>query len=136
MTVLSCGLVGRREDIAACGKEHPMEVVALRLIPDPISEKRPVDEWHIRVRSDAGKECRATLRVVESGKTDGLSKDISGDLVTGLNQIVLLAGGEYRLTGESVCFDVTIVNDKAATPLPKARNFCAKFIDKSFWSMR
>jgi hypothetical protein len=58
------------------------------------------------------------------------------DLSQGANQILLYSLDDYRLSGKELCFEVHVFIDGKKIPLDAPRRFCARTIDRGWWSMR
>jgi hypothetical protein len=65
----------QQERAVSCGKENKFEIVSLAIYPDPLPESRRIDEWRVRIRSDAPKECQTTIRIVETGTSDPITQE-------------------------------------------------------------
>jgi hypothetical protein len=120
----------------ACGKEHKLEIVSLAIYPDPLPESRRIDQWRVRIRSDAPKECQTTIRIVEAGTSDPITQEKLLILSPSVNDISLSAGERYRLTGTERCFDVVTDSDGSKSSIDSARKWCARLVDGRWWSMR
>ena len=122
--------------LGSCGKTPNLEVVSLTMFPDPLPESRKIDQWRAIVRSDSAELCQTTLAIVEEGKSQPLTQERKVELTLGANEILLYSTDDYRLTGNRTCFELTgyINGNKAAIATP--RRFCARTIDKGWWSMR
>jgi len=124
------------ERAVSCGTEQKLEIVSLALYPDPLPESRRIDEWRMRIRSDAPKECQTTIRVVETGTSDPISQEKLLVLSPSVNDISLSAAERYRLTGTERCFDVVADSDGSKQPIDSPRKWCARLVDGRWWSMR
>jgi hypothetical protein len=124
------------ERSVACGKEHNLEIVSLAVYPDPLPESRRIDEWRVRIRSNAPKECQTTVGIVEKGKPDPVAQEKPSVLSPGISDISLNAAERYRFSGKEQCFDVVTLSDGSKRPVDSARELCARLVDGRWWSMR
>jgi hypothetical protein len=120
----------------ACGKEHKLEIVSLAIYPDPLPESRRIDEWRVRIRSDAPKECQTTIRIVETGTSDPITQEKLLVLSPSVNDISLSTAERYRLTGTERCFDVMTDSDGSKRSVDSPKKWCARLVDGRWWSMR
>ena len=126
----------RGEGAVACGKEHKLEIVSLAIYPDPLPESRRIDQWRVRIRSDAPKECQTTIRIVEAGTSDPITQEKLLILSPSVNDISLSTAESYRLTGKEQCFEAVIDRDGSRRPVDSPQKWCARLVDGRWWSMR
>ena len=141
LLVPGCGLFGSKNEpvevtAEPCGKQHPMEVVALALFPDPIPEARRISHWRAIIRLDSTQTCQTFVGVSEKSNGAPASLEYRTYLSSGTNQVLLDADEKYRLNGSEQCFQIVVEIDGARTPVATKQNFCARPIDKGVWSMR
>jgi hypothetical protein len=122
--------------LGSCGKAPNLELVSLTMHRDPLPEARKIDEWRAIIRSDSSDVCQTTLSVTEAEGKKIISQDTKTDLTLGANEVALYSLDDYRLSGNQVCFEVNayIAGNKATLESP--RPFCARTIDRGWWSMR
>ncbi|HWH79811.1 MAG TPA: hypothetical protein VNT76_20665 [Candidatus Binatus sp.] len=120
----------------SCGKAPNLEVIALNMFPDPLPAARKIDQWRAIVRSDSADLCKTTLAVAIEGQSTPITAERSADLALGANEVLLYTLDDYRLSGDRLCFELTayINSEKLAVKAP--RRFCARTIDRDWWSMR
>jgi len=122
--------------LGTCGKKPNLEVVSLNMFPDPLPEARKIDQWRAIVRSDSADLCRTTLAVAEAGQSTPITIERIAELALGANEILLYTLDDYRLSGNRLCFELTAYIDGEKIAVKAPRNFCARTIDKGWWSMR
>jgi hypothetical protein len=122
--------------LGACGKTPNLEVISLAMFPDPLPEARKIDQWRAIVRSDSSELCQTTLAIVEEGKSQPVAQERKVELTLGANEILFTSVDSYQMIGNRICFEITgyLDGNKAAIAAP--RRFCARTIDKGWWSMR
>ena len=122
--------------LGSCGKTPNLEVISLTMFPDPLPAARKIDQWRAMVRSDSAELCLTTLAIVEAGAAVPVTQERQAELSLGANEILLYSVEDYRLTGNRICFELSgyISGNKAAVESP--RRYCARTIDKGWWSMR
>jgi len=131
----ACG-VAQSPYLGTCGKTPNLELTSLTMYRDPLPEARKIDEWRAIVRSDSSDVCQTTLTVVDAETKQVISHQTKIDLTLGANEIPLYSIEDYRLSGNQVCFEVTAYINGAQAPLDSPRTFCARTIDRGWWSMR
>ncbi|MBM4263868.1 MAG: hypothetical protein FJ145_20905 [Deltaproteobacteria bacterium] len=138
LTTVGCGQIFRSSQYPApaCGKQHPLQLVAVRFFPDPLPEARRVDQWRATIRSDATETCRTQLMVTERDKSENISIEYTVYINPGSNEVFMNGMDKYRVSGTDLCFQVLALRDGAKAPLETKENHCAKTIDKALWSMR
>ena len=122
--------------LGRCGKAPNLEVISLTMFPDPLPSARKIDQWRAMVRSDGADLCLTTLTIVEAEASLPVTQERQVELSLGANEILLYSVEDYRLTGSRICFELTgyISGNKIAIDSP--RRYCARTIDKGWWSMR
>jgi hypothetical protein len=115
----------------ACDK---MSIVSLGIYPDPLADGGGVAEWSLRVRSDSDEVCRSSFQIVEVER-EVVAAETSALIKSGANDIKLAPAPDYRLTGDTRCFNVVVAGAAADTKTETPKNFCALHIDK-WWTMR
>ena len=122
--------------LGRCGKAPNLEVISLTMFPDPLPAARKIDQWRAMVRSDSAELCMTTLTIVEAGEPVPVTQERQVELSLGANEILMYSVEDYRLTGNRICFELTgyVSGNKAAIESP--RRYCARIIDKGWWSMR
>lgn len=138
LTAIGCGQIFRSSQYPApaCGKQHALQLIAVRFFPDPLPEARRIDQWRASIRSDAAETCRTQLVVAEKDKSDNISVEYTVYINPGNNEIFMNGLDKYRLSGADLCFQVLAHRDGAKTPLDAKEKHCARTIDKALWSMR
>jgi hypothetical protein len=119
-----------------CGKTPNLELVSLAMYRDPLPEARKIDQWRAIIRSDRSDICQTTVSIVEADSKQSITHETLTDLSQGANQILLYSLDDYRLSGKEVCFEVHVYIDGKTIPLDAPRRFCARTIDRGWWSMR
>jgi hypothetical protein len=134
-SVQSCG-IAQTPYQGICGKTPNLELVSLAMAPDPLPEARKIDTWRAIIRSDSADVCQTTLEVVEAETQKPVTPEIPSEVSLGTNEVILDPLANYRLSGTEICFTVSayINNNKIALQSP--RRFCARTIDRGWWSMR
>ena len=119
-----------------CGRTPNLELVSLAMAPDPLPEARKIDTWRAIIRSDSADVCRTTIDVVEAESQKPVTPELRSEVSLGMNEVILDSLANYRLSGNEICFTVGayINNNKVALQSP--RRFCARTIDRGWWSMR
>jgi hypothetical protein len=112
-----------------------MEVVSLRIYPDPLPDARRIDEWRLRVRSDTAEECQAFIRIVEVER-DIVAAEAGAFLILGVNEIKLPPAQNYQFTGSERCFNVVARYKENQINIEGPKTFCALHIDDRWWTMR
>ena len=122
--------------LGRCGKAPNLEVISLTMFPDPLPAARKIDQWRAMVRSDSTELCLTTLTIVEAGASVPATQERQVELSLGANEVLLYSVEDYRLTGNRICFELAgyISGNKAVVESP--RRYCARTIDKGWWSMR
>jgi hypothetical protein len=129
----SCAMV---QSPGACGKTLNLELVSLAMYRDPLPETRKIDQWRAIIRSDSSAICQTTVGIVEAESKQLITHETKTDLSLGANQILLYSLDDYRLSGKEICFEVNVSIDGKKMPLDAPRRFCARIIDRGWWSMR
>jgi hypothetical protein len=126
-----------------CGKTPNLELVSLAIYRDPLPEARKIDQWRAIIRSDSSDICQTTVSIVEAESKQLITHETLTDLSQGANQILLYSLDDYRLSGKELCFEVHVFIDGKKVfidgkkiPLDAPRRFCARTIDRGWWSMR
>ncbi|HKY07915.1 MAG TPA: hypothetical protein VJQ55_06725 [Candidatus Binatia bacterium] len=76
------------------------------------------------------------LTVVEAGTEKSITPQQPVELSLGANDIVAYAIEDYRLSGNEVCFEIRAYLREDKISLESRRPFCARTIDRGWWSMR
>jgi hypothetical protein len=119
-----------------CGSMPNLELVSLAFAPDPLPEARKIDQWRAVIRSDSADLCQTTLGVVEADKDKPVTPERQFQLSLGANEVTLYSLDDYRLTGTEVCFEISAYMSGQPITLKSPRRFCARPIDRGWWSMR
>lgn len=119
-----------------CRRAPVLELVSLALTPDPLPQARKIDQWRAVIRSDSADLCAATLGVVEAGTEKPVTSDRQAELSLGANEVTLFSLDDYRLSGGEICFEVSAHMHGQPVKLKSPRRFCARAIDRGWWSMR
>jgi hypothetical protein len=128
----SCGAVRA----GPCSKTQNLELVSLAMYRDPLPEARKIDQWRAIIRSDTSAICQTTVSIAEAESKQLITHETKTDLSLGANQILLYSLDDYRLSGNEICFEVNVSVDGNKVPLVSPRRFCARIIDRGWWSMR
>lgn len=137
LAAAGCGIFrGAQYPAPPCGKQHALQLIAVRFFPDPLPEARRIDQWRANIRSDSGETCRTQLVVTEKDKSDNISVEYTVYINAGSNEIFMNGLEKYRLGGADVCFQVLALRDGAKGPIESKEKHCARTIDKALWSMR
>lgn len=131
----SCG-VAQIPYMGNCGRTPNLELVSLAMSPDPLPEARKIDQWRAIIRSDSSDVCDTTLTVVEAETDKRVTPDKPTELTLGANEVTLFSLDDYRLSGSGICFEVSAYMHNQAITLQSPRRFCARTIDRGWWSMR
>jgi hypothetical protein len=113
-----------------------LELVALAFTPDPLPEARKINQWRAVIRSDSADLCQTTLGVVEADKDKPITPERRSELSLGANEVTLDSLDDYRLSGTEVCFEVSAYMSGQPITLKSPRRFCARPIERGWWSMR
>ena len=119
------------DDVRPCDS---VSIVSLGMYPDPLADGNKVTEWNLRVHSDGEKTCRVPIRIVELER-NVVAAETSALIETGTNDLKLGSMPDYRLTGETRCFNVIWTAAETRTKPEAPQTFCALHID-NWWSMR
>lgn len=122
--------------LGSCGKAPNLEVISLTMFPDPLPAARKIDQWRAMVRSDSADLCLTTLAIVEAGNPTRITQERQVELSLGANEILLYSVDDYRLTGNRICFELAAYLNGNKTAVDSPRRYCARTIDKGWWSMR
>ena len=106
------------------------------MFPDPLPEARKIDQWRAIIRSDGSDLCRTTLSITEAGADKAITPEKESELTLGANEMVLYSFDDYRLSGNEVCFEVSAYMSGKKVSVDAPRRFCARTIDRGWWSMR
>jgi hypothetical protein len=128
----SCGAVRT----GPCSKTQNLELVSLAMYRDPLPEARKIDQWRAIIRSDSSDICQTTVSIVDAESKQLITHETKTDLSLGANQILLYSLDDYRLSGKEVCFEVNAYINGVKVSLDSPRRFCARTIDRGWWSMR
>jgi hypothetical protein len=131
----ACG-VSQTAYHGTCGKTPNLELTSLAMYRDPLPEARKIDEWRAIIRSDSSDVCQTTLNIADAETKKVISLETKIDLTLGANEVPLYSIDDYRLSGNQVCFEVNAYINGAQAPLDSPRPFCARTIEKGWWSMR
>ena len=131
----ACG-VAQTPYAGTCGKAPNLALTSLTMYRDPLPEARKIDEWRAIIRSDSSDVCQTTLNVVDAENKKVISLDTKIDLTLGANEVPLYSIDDYRLSGNQVCFQINAYINGAQAPLESPRPFCARTIERGWWSMR
>ena len=113
-----------------------LELVSLAFAPDPLPEARKIDQWRAVIRSDSSDLCQTTLGVVEADKDKPVTPERRLELSLGANEVTLYSLEDYRLSGTEACFEISAHMNGQPITLKSPRRFCARPIDRGWWSMR
>ena len=122
--------------MSSCGRTPNLELVSLAMIPDPLPEARKIDQWRAIIRSDSSDVCQTTLGVVEAGNDKWVTPEQPSELSLGANEVTLYSLDDYRVSGSEICFEVSAYMSGKKISLDTRRRFCARTIDRAWWSMR
>jgi hypothetical protein len=131
----SCALVEEYGTVA-CGGSHRLQVVDLRMSPDPIAEGQRIDRWLVRLRADASGECRTMIRLREEDSNDLIGQERVYLLRPGMNDIVIEPSERYRFSRNEHCFMVAANIEGTAKRVDATRRFCAKQSGGRRWTMK
>jgi hypothetical protein len=119
-----------------CARAPKLELVSLALVPDPLPEARKIGQWRAIIRSDNSDVCRTLLAIVEVDTEKSVTPEQNSDLSLGANEITLYSLDDYRLAGKEVCFGMIAFIGGEKLPVDSPKRFCARTIDRGWWSMR
>jgi hypothetical protein len=122
--------------LGSCGRTPRLELVSLAMFPDPLPEARKIDQWRAIIRSDSSDLCQTTLGVVEAETDKPVTPERETELSLGANEVSFYSVENYRLSGKEICFEVSAYMNGNKIPLGAQRPFCARTIDRGWWSMR
>jgi len=122
--------------LGTCGKTPNLELTSLTMYRDPLPEARKIDEWRAIIRSDSSDVCQTTVTIADAETKRIISLETKIDLTLGANEVPLYSIDDYRLSGKQVCFEVNAYINGNQAPLDSPRQFCARTIEKGWWSMR
>lgn len=131
----ACG-VAQTPYLGTCGKTPNLELTSLAMYRDPLPEARKIDEWRAIIRSDSSDVCQTILTVADAETKKLISLETKIDLTLGANEVPIYSIDDYRLSGNQVCFEVNAYINGAQARLDSPRPFCARTIEKGWWSMR
>jgi hypothetical protein len=120
----------------SCGKAPNLELKSLAMYRDPLPEARKIDQWRAIIRSDSSDVCQTTLSIAEADSKKIITQETKIDLTLGDNEVPLYSLEDYRLSGNQICFEVSAYINGAKAPLASPKPFCARTIDRGWWSMR
>ncbi|MGH7853794.1 MAG: hypothetical protein ACREP3_10160 [Candidatus Binatia bacterium] len=106
------------------------------MVPDPLPEARKIDQWRAIIRSDSSDLCQTTLGVVEANADKLVTPARESELSLGANEMTFYALDNYRLSGNEVCFEVSAYMSGKKISVDAPRRYCARTIDRGWWSMR
>jgi len=116
----------------SCQRGDRFRIEDLDMSPDPITEGQRVRSFRVRLRSDARRECEATVAIREGRETVSIERRV--DLRPGINEIELRPVDGYRFRGREHCFHVIVDIEGSRREIDAARRFCAQ--QRAAWSMR
>ena len=122
--------------IGTCGRTPNLELVSLAMAPDPLPEARKIDTWRAIIRSDSADVCQTTIDVVEAETQKPVTPELHSEVSLGMNEVILDSLASYRLSGNEICFTVGAYINNNKITLESPRRFCARTIDRGWWSMR
>ena len=122
--------------MGTCGRTPKLELVSLALAPDPLPEARKIDTWRAIIRSDSADVCQTTLDIVEAETQKPVTPELQSEVSLGMNEVILDSLADYRLSGNEICFTVGAYINNNKITLESPRRFCARTIDRGWWSMR
>jgi len=122
--------------LGTCGKTPNLELTSLTMYRDPLPEARKIDEWRAIIRSDSSDVCQTTVTIADAETKRIISLETKIDLTLGANEVPLYSIDDYRLSGKQVCFEVNAYINGNQAPLDSPGPFCARTIEKGWWSMR
>jgi hypothetical protein len=131
-----CSGMQQTRHMGSCGKTPKLELVSLAMFPDPLPEARKIDQWRAIIRSDSSDLCQTTLRIVEADKEKWVTPEQPSELSLGANEVTFYSLDDYRLGGSEICFEVRAYMSGNKISLDSPRRFCARTIDRAWWSMR
>ena len=122
--------------MGSCGRTPNLELVSLAMTPDPLPEARKIDQWRVMIRSDSSDICETTLGVMEADTDRPITPEKQTELSLGVNEFTIFSLEDYRLSGSESCFEVSAYIHNQLITLQSPRRFCARTIDRGWWSMR
>jgi hypothetical protein len=131
----ACAIVDEYGSVA-CGGAHRLQVVDLRMSPDPVAEGERIDRWLVRLRADASGECRTLIRLREEDSNDLIGQERVYLLRPGINDIVVEPSERYRFSRGEHCFMVAANIEGTAKRVDASRRFCAKQSGGRRWTMK
>lgn len=120
----------------SCGKTPNLELKSLAMYRDPLPEARKIDQWRAIIRSDSSDVCQTTVSITEAESKKIITQETKIDLSLGDNEVPMYSLEDYRLSGNQVCFEVNAYINGTKAPLASPKPFCARTIDRGWWSMR
>jgi hypothetical protein len=133
---LGCSGVQQTPHMGSCGRTPKLELVSLAMFPDPLPEARKIDQWRAVIRSDSSDLCQTTLGIVERDTDKLVTPEQQSELSLGANEVTFYSLDDYRLSGSEICFEVSAYMRGNKISLDSRRPFCARTIDRAWWSMR
>jgi hypothetical protein len=130
-----CG-IAQTPYMGSCGKMPNLELKSLAMYRDPLPEARKIDQWRAIIRSDSSDVCQTTLSIAEAESKKIITQESKVDLTLGDNEVPLHSLEDYRLSGNQICFQINAYINGVKAPLESPKPFCARTIDRGWWSMR
>ena len=135
-SILQSCAPAQNPSLGSCGRTPRLELVSLAMLPDPLPEARKIDQWRAIIRSDSSDVCQTTLRIVEAETDKPVTPEKETELSLGANEVTFYSVETYRLSGKEICFEVSASMNGNKVSADASRPFCARTIDRGWWSMR
>ena len=112
----------------ACAPPYRLWIYDLGMIPDPVYQGRPIQQWKVTLESGYSADCLTTLEVLEGDQS--ASTQVPYQITPGRAHYTLQADRRYQLKAQDVCFQVAVNVQNTRTliaPLDPQKRFCARY---------
>lgn len=130
-----CLFAGGDNRQVSCGRTHRLQVVDLKLFPDPIQDGHRIREWQVRLHSAGAEECSTMVQIRDQDGRDLIAGERLLRLRPGTNNIELEPSERYSFSRDEQCFTVVANIGGKAQPLDSSRRLCARRVFIQGWSL-
>jgi len=112
----------------ACAPPYRLWITDLGMIPDPVYQGRPIQQWKVTLESGYSTDCLSALEVLEGDQS--ASTQVPYQITPGRAHYTLQADRRYQFRAQDVCFQVAVNVQNTRTliaPLDPQKRFCARY---------
>jgi hypothetical protein len=112
----------------ACAPPYRLWIADLGMLPDPVPQGRPIQQWKVTLESGYSTNCLSVLEVLEGDQS--ASTQVPYQITPGRAHYTLQADRRYQFRAQDVCFQVAVNVQNTRTPiapLDPQKRFCGRY---------